>query len=128
MDKPRPTNRQILIVEDSLDIQQLLSHFLEKSGYSVVCAANGIEALEILRSGPGLPKLIILDIMMPEMDGFQFLAEQEKDSKIAGIPVVAMTADKTAETRALHAGVKAFLRKPFTEVEFILRTIEQFLR
>jgi len=63
---------------------------------------------------------------MPDMDGYEFRCNQEKDSKIANIPVVIMTADREIESKAMKVGAKAFLKKPFTNVADILATIAAF--
>jgi CheY-like chemotaxis protein len=80
-------------------------------GHRVVGAANGREALERLRAMPR-PSLILLDLMMPEMNGAQFRAEQLRDPALASIPVVVVSADAAAEEKAAALGAVACLRKP----------------
>jgi CheY-like chemotaxis protein len=122
-----PGNRKILIVEDAKDIQMLLSGLLRAEGYEVDCAANGREALELLRAADPLPGVILLDLMMPDMDGYEFRREQEKDARIATIPIVAMTADGDVQVKALRIGAQAFLKKPFSNLELILSTVERLI-
>lgn len=105
-------DKRLLIVEDSRDFQALLRHLFSSEGYSVECALNGKEALELLRSGVRLPDLILLDIMMPVMDGFEFRREQERDAKLAGIPIVVMTAHGDAQVCKAKIGAKDFIKKP----------------
>jgi CheY-like chemotaxis protein len=101
----------ILIVEDDVDIREALTQILEEEGYAVREAGNGREALELMRSGP-VPALILLDLMMPVMNGWQFRAEQLKDPRIAGVPVLIISADPHVQLSADTLGVKALLRKP----------------
>jgi CheY-like chemotaxis protein len=99
----------ILVVDDDPDIRLTLSEVLENAGYCVASAANGEEALQFLRSS-GVPCLILLDLMMPRMDGYQFRAEQRKDPALATIPVVILTAG-ASQPDELEA--VAVFRKPF---------------
>lgn len=118
---------KILIIEDSKDIQLLLSRLLEGEGYSVVSANNGEEALNLLRSGDDLPHLIFLDLMMPVMDGADFRAEQLLDARLANIPVVLMTAGGDVHNKAASLGITSYLRKPFPSVDTILDFVIRFM-
>ena len=82
----------ILLVDDDEDIRDALSSLLSDEGYRVDCAANGQEALAWLRESPRPPCLILLDWMMPVMDGQSFLLVQEQTPAIASIPVVVISA------------------------------------
>lgn len=103
--------RTILVVEDDFDVRESLEDTLEDEGYRVASAADGLEALEWLRSHPA-PALILLDWMMPRCDGAQFLEQRKVDPAIAAIPVVLLTADiqKSGKTEALRG--QACLTKP----------------
>jgi len=103
----------VLITDDSVENLQILSELL-KEDYRVKVAKNGPKALDILRSDNGID-LILLDIMMPEMDGFEVCETIKRDSAIAHIPVIFLTAlnDATDETRAFRAGGADFITKPF---------------
>jgi two-component system response regulator MprA len=118
---------QVLIVEDAIDIQMLLGRVLESAGFSVSTASNGREALELLQSSDTTPELIILDLMMPELDGYQFRKEQEKDPRLIEIPVVVMTAWADIESKAIQIGAKGYLKKPFVDIDTILSTVEKFV-
>jgi len=83
--------RRILIIEDDVSIQKTLKLALELEGFEVRCASNGKEALDMLASKP-LPQLILLDLMMPIMDGWEFTATLREDARLAKIPVVVITA------------------------------------
>jgi CheY-like chemotaxis protein len=82
----------VLLVEDDGDLRDAMADTLEESGYSVAAVANGLECLEWLREAPRPPSLILLDLMMPVMDGWQFRVEQLKDPRLARIPVVILSA------------------------------------
>jgi CheY-like chemotaxis protein len=97
----------ILLVEDDPDVGEAVAESLADVGYRVVRAANGAEALRALENGTR-PALILLDLMMPVMDGWQFREEQRKNPAIADIPVVALSAH--GDLRSVSA--VAHLRKP----------------
>jgi CheY-like chemotaxis protein len=84
-------SHQVLIVDDDRDIREALSLILEEEGCVVREASNGREALSLLRH-EALPCLVFLDLMMPVMDGWQFLDEREKDERLRQLPVVVLTA------------------------------------
>ena len=119
-------NSYILIVEDSDDLRSLLREFFEGEGFIVRLAADGQEALDLLKLATALPSFILLDLMMPVMDGYTFRKEQQKDPRIAGIPIVIMTADGQAEEKTKDMNAKAFLRKPIQDVEELVHTAMQF--
>jgi signal transduction histidine kinase len=103
-------DRRLLLVEDDGELCNSLSELLQTDGYEVVAAANGSEALDYLKSAPA-PDLILLDLMMPVKDGWQFRMEQKRDPTISSIPVVALSADDTPKAAAIDAA--AYLKKPF---------------
>jgi CheY-like chemotaxis protein len=82
----------ILVVDDDPDIRESLREVLEDEGYDVACVANGREALDHLKASSPRPCVILLDLMMPVMDGWQFRREQKLDPEIADIPLVVITA------------------------------------
>jgi CheY-like chemotaxis protein len=102
--------RRVLIVEDDDGIREALTDLLRCEGFDVTCAINGAHALEILRAEAPPPDVILLDLMMPVMDGIAFRAEQRADPALASIPVVVITASRQADVEALAP--RAFLRKP----------------
>jgi CheY-like chemotaxis protein len=103
--------RHILLVEDDPDFQAVLQTALEGEGYHVIAAAHGREAMERLRHSPGCG-LIVLDLRMPVMDGYQFRAEQMRDPTLAGIPVVVLSAEGDATRRAAELGAVEVMQKP----------------
>lgn len=113
----------ILVVEDDRGIRLNLQELLEEEGYRVTTAENGREALSRLRSEV-VPDLILLDLRMPVMDGWEFRTEQKNDPALASIPVLAVSADGSAQAAAIDA--HAYLRKPLS-AEVLLGTIERIL-
>src|SRR5690242_7123757 len=85
-------SRTLLVVEDDADVREALIEVLADHGYFALAAANGREALEILRAEGPRPSVILLDIMMPVMDGQQFRAAQLEDPELAAIPVIVLSA------------------------------------
>jgi DNA-binding response OmpR family regulator len=112
---------RVLVVDDDEDSRRLLSHLLERKGYSVVLADGGQAALDSLRSQE--VDVILLDVMMPNMDGFAVCRELKKSSSTASLPVILLTARDDMETRAtgMNLGVSEFLAKPVNKEELYLR-------
>jgi CheY-like chemotaxis protein len=104
--------KRILITEDDEDILESMRYVLENEGYQVEGAANGQKALDSLRTAPELPSLILLDMVMPVMDGYQFLVEQGKDERLSQVPVLLMTANDLTPAVRQKFSVEGFLRKP----------------
>jgi len=113
---------EILIVDDDADLRETVELLLDDSGYDVTAVANGRAALDQLKGG-ARPDLILLDLMMPEMNGWQFLERAQADSILDSIPVVIMTARKGADL--LPAPSKQVLHKPFDSDE-LLRTVARY--
>jgi two-component system chemotaxis response regulator CheY len=101
----------VLIVDDAPDIRLILTVALTDVGYQVASAANGQEALVLLRDAAERPCVIVLDLMMPIMDGWTFLAEQQADEALAAIPVIILTAAPTTLEAAQARGARAVLQK-----------------
>jgi CheY-like chemotaxis protein len=118
-------SKSIFLVEDSSDIRDLITFFYKMEGYRIDSASDGREALEKLRNLSELPGVILLDLMMPGMDGHQFRIEQEKDPKLTSIPVLVMTADSNAAEKAAKIGAKGYLRKPVA-IDALLAVAKKF--
>src|SRR4051812_28977958 len=108
-----PTHDGVLVVEDDAELREILVEMLEDHGYRATAAANGLEALQRLRGDGIRPCLILLDLMMPVMDGSMFWREKQRDPALAGIPVVVVSAYRDSFEDADLTGVKQFLTKPF---------------
>jgi signal transduction histidine kinase len=119
----RASGRSLLVVEDDADIREALDGLLSMEGFRVKGCSNGREALDWLRVA-GKPDLILLDLMMPVMDGWQFRVAQKDDPELATIPVLALSADATAKAAAIDAD--AYLKKP-VDYETLIDTIDRLL-
>lgn len=104
----REKARVVLIVEDDELVSASTADFLTDRGYRVLVASNGEEALKLLASSTPRPSLILLDLSMPKLDGWQLRKEQLRDPALAAIPVVVVTATPTTSVE----GARALLRKP----------------
>lgn len=113
----------ILIIEDDADLARLEAEVLESAGYRTVIAANGYEALNQLRTSEH-PDLILLDMMMPVMDGWKFREEQQKLPDVASIPVVVVTADGDARAKAASIHAAGHAVKPIS-IDSLLDAVEQ---
>jgi signal transduction histidine kinase len=113
----------LLVVEDDVDIREALDGLLSMEGFRVKGCSNGREALDWLRCTTK-PDLILLDLMMPVMDGWQFRVAQKDDPELAAIPVLALSADATAKAAAIDAD--AYLKKP-VDYETLIDTIDRVL-
>lgn len=116
--------KRILVVEDDTSIRELLVELLESEGYAVSSAVNGLEGLKILQTD-GSPDLILIDLMMPVMDGYSFRTEQLKNTEWSKIPTVVMSAEANAKEKMKNFNITAFLSKP-VELETILKTVARF--
>ena len=122
--RPVPESRSILIVEDDSDLREALSAVLRDEGYTVAMAADGREALDRLRR-QWRPSLILLDLTMPVMNGWQFRAEQRQDPDLSGIPVVVLSAGDHLAEQMVPLGITDYVRKPIA-LDHLLRTIERY--
>jgi CheY-like chemotaxis protein len=114
----------ILIVDDDADVRELLRVALETEGYRVACVANGRDALDHLRSHAETC-IILLDLLLPVMDGRQFRKAQLRDRSLAWIPVVVMSGSADPEQSARELGARRLVRKPLDldEVKLALSSI-----
>jgi CheY-like chemotaxis protein len=113
----------VLVVDDDVDIRDMITQALELEGWRVVGAANGAEALRAVRRGPR-PDVILLDLMMPVMNGWEFMEAQRQDAALAAIPVVLISGDERLREKAAAAHVAGFLKKPMDLVA-LLDTVQR---
>lgn len=104
--------RPILVVDDDADIRCTLADVLGDAGYAVQAAANGREALELIKARSPVPALILLDLMMPELDGWGFMAALHEIPQLSAIPVVIFSAHGNASSAASSLDVAGFVKKP----------------
>jgi CheY-like chemotaxis protein len=118
------TSREVLVVEDDTDLREGLSQALRDHGFGVTPTTNGQEALDLLRAG-ARPSVILLDLMMPELNGWQLAAALRRDPDLSQIPQVVISAymDDT-EQEALALPADDCLRKPF-HLRILIRALER---
>lgn len=116
----------VLIVEDDTDIRESLVEIFEENGYRVIGARDGVDAFAKIRHSPMPPCLIVLDLMMPNMDGWTFREEQLRRPSLAAVPVVVMSANREVATARASAGLEAVacLPKPL-DVATLLRIVKE---
>lgn len=112
-------SRHVLIVEDEENIVESLSFLLKREGFQVTSVLDGAQAME--RIGAGRPDLLILDVMLPGVDGFEILRTIRSQPEIADLPVVMLTARMQQQDRRLaeEIGVNAFVTKPFSNANVV---------
>ncbi len=116
---------RILIVEDDPDLSEVLRRVLQRCGYTVQLARNGREALVALRQNLA-PDVVLLDLMMPQMNGWEFRAEQLKDPRFSAIPVVVFSGHGKIEEDTVAINATANLRKPVA-LEDLLEVLRRVL-
>jgi CheY-like chemotaxis protein len=115
---------EVLIVEDDTDLRQALTQILSDEGYRVDGAEHGLSALEQLRDGCR-PCVILLDLTMPVMNGWQFRDEQRQDPTLAAIPVVVISAGANLSEQIVPLGIQDYIRKPI-QLGQLLATVERY--
>lgn len=113
----------VLLVEDEAAVSTIIAELLREFGWHVLTAPNGAEALKALRQLEQLPLGILLDLNMPVMDGWQFRAAQRSDPRIAGIPVILLSAQMDIEAAAGKLGAVDWLNKP-VPLKSLLRAVD----
>ena len=132
---PRPTlpeagtttmKKFVLIVEDEEDIRELVSYHLLKEGYQIASVTSGEEALALVEKQ--IPDLILLDLMLPELDGFAVCEILRRDARTANIPIIILTAmsGELARVAGMGSGANDFITKPFSP-KYLLARIENVL-
>lgn len=115
------TQPTVFVVEDDVDTREMLARFLELEGFHVETAANGRQALDRLEAGTPA-SVILLDLMMPIMDGWQFRREQARHARLAKIPVIVVSA--AGRDRIAQIDADAYLSKPVDLEELLARITE----
>jgi chemosensory pili system protein ChpA (sensor histidine kinase/response regulator) len=115
----KPAARTVMVVDDSLTVRKFTSRLLEREGYKVMTAKDGVDALEQMKQS--LPNVLLVDIEMPRMDGFDLTRNVRGDARLQGIPIIVISS-RTAEKhrrQATELGVNAFLGKPYEEADLL---------
>lgn len=112
-------SRRVLLAEDEPNIVESLTFLLERSGFEVAAETDGARALAAVQENP--PDVLVLDVMLPGMDGLQILRSLREDPRCAHVPVLMLTAKGQREDRenALNTGANLFVTKPFSNAELI---------
>ena len=115
------SNFDVLVVDDSRTIRERTAQTIKSIGWKVAAAENGKEALEILKNAANMPFIILTDLEMPEIDGFELLAALKSDKSFSAIPVVMITSrtDEHCSTRAFELGAAAYLTKPVVDLHLV---------
>ncbi|HEY3451411.1 MAG TPA: response regulator [Myxococcales bacterium] len=113
----------VMLVEDDPDIRAMVSQLLELEGFTVKACEDGHEALSVLRAGER-PFLILLDLMMPKMNGWQFRAEQMRDAALAAIPVVVLSGDVRGQDPG-SVRADGYLKKPI-DLDVLLEAVRRW--
>lgn len=118
-------SKQVLVVEDEEALRTVVAEALREDGYDVMTAANGAEALQLVRQAS--PDAIVLDLMMPVMDGWAFLEACRREQRIDGTPVLVVSAHRRlAEIMASEVQADEFIAKPF-ELDALLGAVERLV-
>lgn len=117
--------KRILVVDDDPSIRSLVAEVLEDEGFTVDLASNGAEALALLEGS--LPSVIVTDLMMPVMDGWEFVRTCRQDTGLSGVPIVVMSAAHGLPDHAKHLGVRACLAKPF-DLDVLVGAVDRLTR
>ncbi len=118
--------RQVMVVDDSVTVRKVTSRLLERHGYEVVTANDGVDAMTHLQSS--VPDIMLLDIEMPRMDGFEVARQVRHSQRLKDLPIIMITSrtgEKHRQT-AMEIGVNSYLGKPFQENQ-LLDNIEELL-
>lgn len=122
-------SRVIFVIEDEKDIRESLAEAIESEGYSTLTAPNGMDAILMFedeaRIPEKMPDLILLDLLMPRMNGATFLERARRNKRLAKIPVVLMTTDREAAQKATKYGAAGHLHKPLG-LDELYSTIEKY--
>jgi CheY-like chemotaxis protein len=127
MKKAKSSGTKILVIDDDDDIRETMRAVLEDEGFTVESASNGREALDLLLRSEANPALILLDLTMPQMDGWQFRSEQKKVPRLAGIPVVVFTGNAEADRATDSLDAAALMRKPL-RLDGVVTLVDQLAR
>lgn len=118
--------KTVFLIEDDLDLRESLRDLLEMEGYGVEQASDGVDALEKLKVRGSMPDLILLDWMMPRMDGAQFCVAKRPFPAIDAVPIVLLTADGRLNEKVNQIGAAMGIAKP-VDVDVLLNAIERLV-
>ena len=117
-------SKKILIVDDDNSTLNLLRSFFAGKGFDVQTAVDGVEGLEKVRQWG--PDIVLLDVMMPRMDGYGFVREMKKDAKLRGVPIIVLTAREMMRDVFVQEGIKDYVVKPYDPEELFKILLKYF--
>jgi DNA-binding response OmpR family regulator len=119
--EPIPSAPTILVADDEDDLRELVAYRLTRPGYEVVAAVDGQEAFQLARERP--PDLMVLDVMMPRLDGYELTRRLRAEEALRSIPVILLTArsQESDVSRGFEVGADDYLKKPFSPDELLAR-------
>lgn len=120
-----PHNKRIVIVEDDIDVRETLAEVLSEEGYQATAFSGGQAALQHLAQLQAMPGLILLDLMMPTMDGWEFRREQRRLGSLIDVPTVILSADGNIDRNMESLEANGYLRKPI-HIKTLLQLVERF--
>lgn len=123
-DSPRATEC-VLVVDDDGGIRGVLREILQDEGHRVESAGNGLEALQKLEDSATRPCVILLDLMMPVMNGWEFMSRRREMDGVSNIPVVVISADANVRANATSLGAEDYLEKPI-DLDRLLTTVDRY--
>ncbi len=111
----------ILVADDEEDLRELVAYRLTRSGYEVIAAEDGLQALSLAREQP--PDLMVLDVMMPRLDGYELTRRLRAEEALRAVPVILLTArsQESDVSRGFEVGADDYLKKPFSPDELVAR-------
>ena len=115
-----------MVVDDSITVRRVMERFLERNGLGVITAKDGLDAISVMQDNK--PDIILLDIEMPNMDGYEFATHVRNDAKVSDVPIIMITSrvgDKH-RARAIEIGVNDYLGKPYQDAQ-LLEAIQRLL-
>ena len=118
---------QLVLVVDDQEINRDALEVILGEEYGIICAENGQEALEMMREHLDALSIVLLDLRMPVMDGFEVMRRVQADEALRQVPIIVLTAEKTAELKALQMGAADFITKPFDTPEVILARVGRII-
>ena len=126
-DLPKEENKKIILIIEDEDISYDILSTMLKENYEIKRAKNGEEGLQIIRKDAKELSLVLLDLMMPVMDGFMVLKSKAAERRIANIPVIVLTSEKKMEVEAFKLGAIDFIKKPFESADVIQARVNRIV-
>ncbi len=115
----------VLVVDDDRDVRETMLQILQEEGFAIATAVHGEEALTLLRGG-SVPRLILLDLVMPVMDGRELIGHLQKDTSLSSIPVVIISSSQNARKESTALGSAGYLAKPI-DLHLLIESVRRWV-